>query len=282
MDAADPARRAAIVAHYHPEGRIPRDLRELLDELARRAGRVLFVSTRVDEAERASLPAAIEAVARPNEGYDFGSWRQGLALLGARDRLDEIVLVNSSFVCVDAPRFASRLLDPGIPADLVGITSSGEGGQPHLQSYALAFRGRSILDSTHFAAWWDAMPTLSARDDVIRQLELGLSRHFGAAGFRLAAAFSPTPEMRFRALCRWFDATGRAPPADAAGRVTLDLAAADLLNPTHVLWDELLLHAGIAKIELLRRNPVGVNLARLPALLAARPDWRERIEDALA
>ena len=73
------------------------------------------------------------------------------------------------------------------------------------------------------------------------------------AGLRLASAFKP--------------------PAGAR---------APYHNPTHVFWDAVLAQFGIIKLELLKTNPFRMDLARLDAVLQARPDWRVLVDDALA
>ena len=247
------ARRAFVVAHYDPAGRAARHLRELVSHLAS-LGRVVFVSTNLAHSEAQGLRAAgIEVITRPNEGYDFFSYRRGMEALGELSVIDALTILNSSFVCLDPPtltaRFFSRL-SPDI--DVLGITSNYEYAA-HVQSYWMSFETRRVLDSPAFASFWRDMQPVSDRDLVIPRYEVGLSQAMNRAGLRLASAFTPPASAR--------------PP---------------YRNPTHVFWDALLAQFGIIKLELLRTNPFRMDLSKLEGVLQLRPEWRALVDDALA
>src|SRR6478672_8154353 len=244
-------RRAFVVAHYDPAGRVALHLRELVAHLAS-TGRVAFVSTNLAEASR-DLGPGVEVITRPNEGYDFFSYRRGIASLGDLSAFDTVTILNSSFACLDPVRLTGRFFARSRPeVDVLGLTSNFEGG-PHLQSYWISFEGRRVLDSPAFAAWWDEMEPVSERAFVISRYELGMSQALKAAGFTLASAFSPPvqPGVAHR-------------------------------NPTHLFWDALLDEFAILKLELLRANPFRMDLRKLEATLAAHPRWRALVDDALA
>jgi rhamnosyltransferase len=247
------ARRAFVLAHYDPAGRVARHLRNLVAHLAS-MGRVVFVSTNLDGEARRTLEApGVEVITRPNEGYDFYSYRRGIEALGDLSAIDALTVLNSSFVCVDPPTLTRRFFARSRPdVDVLGITSNYEYAA-HLQSYWISFETRGVLDSPAFSAFWREMEPLSDRDRVIPRYEVGLSHAMHKAGFRLASAFSPPAAQK--------------PP---------------YRNPTHVFWDALFAQFAILKIELLRRNPFRMDLSRLDAVLAARPEWRALVDDAVA
>ena len=246
-------RRAFVVAHYDPAGRIARNLQELVAHLAS-LGRVVFVSTNLAHGEAQALRATgIEVITRPNEGYDFFSYRRGIEALGDLTAVDALTILNSSFVCLDPPTLTTRFfssLSPDI--DVLGITSNYEYAA-HVQSYWMSFETRRVLDSGAFASFWKDMQPVSDRNLVIPRYEVGLSQAMNRAGFRLASAFTPP--------------AGERPPYH---------------NPTHVFWDAVLAQFGIIKLELVRTNPFRMDLTRLDAVLQARPEWRALVDDALA
>ena len=247
-------RRAFVVAHYDPAGRVAWNLRDLVAHLAT-LGRVTFVSTNLSGDAAQSLGGGVQVITRPNEGYDFYSYKRGIEALGSLAGFDEVVILNSSFVCLDPARLTERFFSrarPGI--DLLGLTASYEYA-PHLQSYWVSFHGRRVLDSPVFARWWRDMEPISDRDLVIPRYEVGMSHAFHDAGFTLASAFS-APDERRGAIAR--------------------------RNPTHVAWDALMEEFGMLKLELLRTNPLRMDLAKLQAVLQARPHWRALVDDALA
>ncbi len=245
-------RRAFVVAHYDAAGRIARHLRELVAHLAS-MGRVVFVSTNLGPDEARMLPAGAEVITRPNEGYDFFSYKRGIEALGDLGALDAVVILNSSFVCVDPARLTSRFFARSRPEiDVLGLTANYEYAA-HLQSYWIAFESRRVLDAPAFASWWRDMEPISDRDLVIPRYEVGLSHAMKSADLTLASAFTPPPHQR-----------------SGAHR-----------NPTHVFWDSLLDEFGILKLELLRTNPFRMDLSKLHADLLARPGWKALVDDAL-
>lgn len=274
-------RRAFVVAHHHPQGRVGSHVRRLVGALANAADAVVLVSTNAAEEQLASLPVSVRTITRPNVGYDFESYRVGIRALGPLEGLGQLVVLNTSFVCFDPARLLARVLDPGRPrADLLGLTANGQFGW-HLQSYWISFENAAVICSEAFRAWWDGLEVISERDEVIRRHELGLTRHFASHGFRLAALFSPDRRQKLRALCRWFEAPERVPEMPPEGPVALDLAAADAMDPLHFLWDDVLDALDVVKPDLIRRNPCGVNLHRL--WMHAREDaaFRACLEEAM-
>jgi rhamnosyltransferase len=246
-------RRAFVVAHFDPAGRVARHLRGLVSHLAS-LGRVVFVSTRLSADEERTLHApGVEVITRANEGYDFYSYRRGIEALGDLAACDSLTVLNSSFVCLDPATLTTRFFGRSRPqVDVLGLTSNYEYAA-HLQSYWLSFETRGALDSPAFASFWRDMEPISDRDLVIPRYEVGLSQAMHRAGLKLASAFSPP--------------AGERPP---------------YRNPTHVFWDALLAEFAILKLELLKSNPFRMDLARLDAVLQARPDWRALVDDALA
>jgi|KBSMisStaDraftv2_1062788.scaffolds.fasta_scaffold84111_3 lipopolysaccharide biosynthesis protein len=247
-------RRAFVVAHYDPAGRVAWNLRDLVAHLAT-LGSVTFVSTNLADDAARSLGGGVQVITRPNEGYDFYSYKRGIEALGVLSGLDDVVILNSSFVCLDPARLTRRFFSRAQPdVDLLGLTANYEYAA-HLQSYWISFQGRRVLDSPVFAQWWRDMEPVSDRDLVIPRYEVGMSQAFHNAGFKLASAFSPPPERRGAIAHR---------------------------NPTHVFWDVLMEEFGVLKLELLRANPFRMDLAKLHAVLQARPHWRALVDDALA
>jgi rhamnosyltransferase len=245
-------RRAFIVAHYDPAGRVARHLRELVAHL-RSLGRVVFVSTQLAADAARDLGPGVEVITRPNEGYDFFSYKRGIEALGELAAFDTLTILNSSFVCLDPARLTQRFFARSRPqVDVLGLTANFEGGA-HLQSYWISFEGRRVLDSPAFARWWSEMEPVSDRALVISRYEIGMSHAMKEAGLVLASAFSPPG------------------PAAATHR-----------NPTHLFWEALLEEFAILKLELLRANPFRMDLGKLQATLAAQPRWKALVDDALA
>jgi hypothetical protein len=272
--------RAIVIAHFHAGGLVQSNLRLLVQALLALPARIIFVSTRATPEALGTLPAGVQAIARPNVGYDFESYRTGIAALGDLAGLDQLVLMNSSFVCIDAEKLCDRFFRRAWPgADVVALTASRE-ITPHLQSYLIAFSNRALV-SDAFGAWWRSVEPVNDRDAVIGRYEIGMSVHFAHHGFHLGAAFQPTPAQKLLELCRYLGAGGEMPPIMPDGNVTLNVNAADRLNATHYLWDALLEEFGIMKVELLKRNPYSMDLRQVSRRLLHDSSFRELVHDVL-
>jgi hypothetical protein len=68
--------------------------------------------------------------------------------------------------------------------------------------------------------------------------------------------------------------------ANVSQFVTLDLEMAKSLNPTHFLWDSLLDRFAVVKLELLLKNPFGLNLTRLHSRMEFSPESQALLRDA--
>jgi len=236
---------AWVVAHHHPQGRVAGHLAALVEALP---GPVAFVSTNLTAEGAARLPSRAKVWTRPNEGYDFLSYRVGLERLGpAFEDAGGIVILNSSFVALDP----AKLLDAffarfDASSHLVGLTRSAE-FSPHLQSYWVGF-GREAVRAPAFARWWGQVAPLAGRGHVVGSYELGMSSFFAASGLRLESVFE-APDAR-------------------------------PVNPMNAFAPEILERLGIVKIEFLRANPLGLDMKAFAARLSPRE--RALVEDALA
>ena len=271
-------KRAVVIAHFHAGGLVQAHLRTLVRALLALDTRIVLVSTSASPEAIRTLPGEVRPIVRPNVGYDFESYRVGIASLGDLGAWDEVVLLNSSIVCIDAAKLCRGFFcAPRPEAEVFGLTASRE-FSPHVQSFLVGFSRRALV-SQPFAAWWRDLQAFDDREEVIGRCELAMSAHFARHGFRLGAAFRPTPAQKFRALCRYLEALDQVPPITADGKVSLDLAAADALNPMHFLWDAIFDQFGVLKAELLRRNPYSLDLRPITRLLMNDVAFRQLVAD---
>ena len=273
---------AVVIAHFHAAGRLANDLFELVQEFARRVQQVVFVSTGLADDGAARLAPYARVIRRENIGYDFWSYRTGIKALGDLAGFSRLLICNSSFVTLDAGKLCSAYFESGKSPAVRGLTASSEGGY-HLQSYWISFEGSALLAGEVFHDWWERMTPVSTRQDVIDRYERGLTEHFQRAGFAALGAFVPTSSDRFLAICRMVD-SGRwgLDPASVDEAVEISLDLADGLNPTHYFWDVLGARYGVIKHELLKRNPMQLNLHKHYVRMRTDPTYRDRIQDALS
>lgn len=142
------------------------------------------------EADRAALaPVVWRAVERPNFGYDFGGYRDGLTCLrqwGVKPA--RLVILNDSIwvPLQDGDTLLARL--EGLPADIAGSILRERGEALFLESYLYSIRG-PVLDHLAFRAFWDTLRLTSNKYLVIRRGERGFSQAMRDAGLTLAALY---------------------------------------------------------------------------------------------
>lgn len=253
---------AFVLAHYHPEGLLDWSTRGLINYLGCNAARVVLVSTNLKTSEHCHIPGNVMTITRDNQGYDFSSYKEGLAALKHPGDHTYTCLLNSSFVSFNPEKLMSVFSGQLAQADVIGLTRSSE-HSPHLQSYFIIFSRKAIL-SNHLTTWWNNVVPISDRQSVIENYEIGLSTHLLANGFSLASVYEPTTRARLHALCHAVRIGLYRPEINpVSNQATIDLAVADFLNPTHFMWEEILEKYGIVKRELYVKNPFRLDIASL-------------------
>lgn len=213
---------------------------------------------------------------RRNSGFDFASWYAAFekyeSLLRSCERL---YLVNDS--CLGPVNGLGELLAKGwdLDVDVWSCTDSWNHGY-HLQSYFLAFGKESITEGA-LSRFFDSYSHPLAKDDVIAEGELALSRQLLSEGMELAAVY-PYEDLVQRFLSSFEAELTRkmsAPEVRALREVDTSYMPQDVvalrsiydsvrvghpLNPTHAFWRQLL-DSGFPfmKRDLLARDPSGVN-----------------------
>lgn len=129
-------------------------------------------------------PSNIVCLTRENTGWDFASYRLGIAKLDLQ-RTDRLILCNDSVYGPFYPlrNMVNEMEKRGV--DFWGQTQSTE-VTPHLQSYFLCF-DTNVLRSSSFSTFWDTLPVDFSRRRAIREGELKLTSNLVRAGFRAEA-----------------------------------------------------------------------------------------------
>lgn len=189
----------AILLIYQPKGILASTLWQL-DWMARQGVSVVVVSnTRLDENSRAALqPLCHLLVERPNVGYDFGGYREGVLQLLERDiRPRTLYVMNDSmwFPLSDT----SDVLDRArrAPEDVWGLfvdldwrhRLTGNIAGAHVQSYFFRF-SEHLLADPRFWRYWRKMSVISSKRVVIKLRELRLAGHFHDLGYSVGGAHS--------------------------------------------------------------------------------------------
>jgi hypothetical protein len=191
IDGALPcAPKVALYLIYQPGG-IAASTLETCHWLAANGYAPLVVSNApIRAADRDRLAAAVwRAVERPNFGYDFGGYRDGLTSLAQWGVApEELVILNDSVwlpVLPDTDLMARLAAEP---AEVAGTILRTRGSERFLESYLYRLR-RPVLEHPGFADFWAGLRLTSNKYHVIRRGERGFSAAMRAAGLRVAGVY---------------------------------------------------------------------------------------------
>jgi lipopolysaccharide biosynthesis protein len=262
--------RAVVFAHYDPGGDVDPHVVHALRQYRRHCDRLVFVSNGGRRTAPRDVAAVVDTyLARPNVGYDFCAWRDGLATLD-RDGHDEIICVNDSVYGPLAdlgPTLASPLTDGAdLWGPVVSVQPARRGGPPlrHVQTWFFAMR-RRLLQSEVFERFWSAVEPQADKPAVIDRYEVGLSTAVERAGMAVAGIYDAgrAPSVR---LAELLPHVSIREPARSWRVVRKGRRVPH--NPSELVWWRLL-EAGVpyVKVGLFRINHYGVDLRRVMATL---------------
>jgi lipopolysaccharide biosynthesis protein len=234
-----------LLAHYDPDGWIDPYVQYAIRHYAEDLhAEVVLISTspclHPDHVQQVT-PWVRQIVRRDNHGIDFGSWRTAMALVPDwQTAYQTVVLTNDSvygpLFPVD-PLFAQMQTHP-----VWGMTDSWQQAY-HVQSYFWVFK-QPILASQAMRDFWDGFCFYRDKRRIIAEYEVGFTQHWLTQHVVPAAVF-PYRETRRLAL--------QQQPPDPAHNT---LAYNQPMNPTHALWDTLIMqqHYPFIKRDLLQTD----------------------------
>lgn len=226
-----------IFSHYDRDNEIAEYVTYYLKSL-NKIFDIVFVSTAgLSESSVEEIAELVNTVIiKENFGYDFGAWKTGLNYLALSGvEYDRLLLCNDS---VYGPfGEIETIVDSAAKsgADVYAISDSYEISY-HLQSYFMIFN-KKVLQSSAWDKFWANFKIIKNKHELILRNEIGLSQHLQSNGFILKALV----------------------PASALGHI----------NNMHFNWKRALLdyNAGFIKIELLRDNPLNIDITDWDALV---------------
>jgi Rhamnan synthesis protein F len=189
-----PSPHMAIFLIYQPGG-IAASIHEAIAALQASGPALLIVSNLpLSDDDRAYLAArAWRVIERPNLGYDFGGYREGVAQLHAA-RLDvrELWILNDSawFPATVGQSPFRAMIDPA--ADVSGgMFRFHKRGKQHqwIESYFLSFTEKALRHPS-FRQFWNRYPFMDQKYAVVRHGEMGIGRKLRNAGLTLHSKMS--------------------------------------------------------------------------------------------
>lgn len=137
-------------------------------------------------------------VERPNQGHDFGAWRDGIRLLRHFGLIPErLVLLNDSvwFPLVEDDSLLARMETEDGFTGALWMERPGRVHRAHFQSWLTMFGPRALAHPA-FRAFWDGYLASSRRASVLLRGEKGLSRAMVHAGLAAPPLASPALLLR--------------------------------------------------------------------------------------
>jgi hypothetical protein len=254
-----------ILVHFDPDGLIDPHVRLAMDTFDRAGFDICAVSVDAQPEALADLRERSIAVLHRDVNdplRDFGAWQLALDWLGP-ERLagyELVVLANDSayFPACDPTEFLTALREQR--NDLWGASDSISGGRYHLQSFFLALRGRGLTV---------LLPEIRARVDAFSDpTKLSLIQHFevGLTQFALEQGLTVGAYRSVAALPSLAESLAPPDPRELSSLVLT------ITNQTHHFWRSVLASGlPFLKVELLRDNPLEVDLTGWETILEAAP-----------
>jgi len=245
-----------IIAHYHREGLIRKDIVNLIKFLNKFFTQIIFVSTNLKSKEKAKINKYTKIITRENLGYDFYSYKVGINYLKNKFKKkfaeeNRIVLLPSSLLYLNPKRLMSQFERiKKFDNRVFGLSKSWEICE-HLQSELYVFSS-SLFKNKSFKSWWSKIKKIKSKQQVIYEYEIGFSNFLKKEKIGRTPLFIDNvknyPSTKIKLL------------KQKLKNVFLKKNKIYKKNPVHFYWREIYKKFGIIKIELIKANPHKVNI----------------------
>lgn len=244
---------AAIFVHYDYNAVISDECKHYIKKLSDYCD-IYFVSSSENLSSKHNehkkiTPYCKQLLIRENRGYDFGCWSHVI-----RDNYEELSNYKGVLLCNDSnygpmTDFSDtfeRIEREFSNADFFGITSSITPSW-HLQSFFILYK-QNVFQSSYFKQHWFNVREFKSKFEIIINYEVNWSGHLRRCGYEGLSLYG-----------------NNLPRAN---------------NLTHTHWEDLLKeNYPFIKKELLRDNPLQIDLSNLPKILSQYPEkWSSLLD----
>ncbi|MDQ7084913.1 MAG: rhamnan synthesis F family protein [Sulfurovum sp.] len=213
-------------------------------------------------------------IIRENIGYDFMSYQKGLQSFDYQS-FDEVLLCNDS---VYGPLYPLENLFTQMqesPCDFWGITDNTDMGY-HIQSYFMLIKS-PILKSQIFKEFWQNIEVLKSKIEIIERYEVGFSQAMINAGFSpsVSTTFQASFFQKLSIFLKKFTPQNILKKLKSFREGRVKLIRIGKINATHYFWKALITTGNVPfiKIELLRDNPLGVDIKEVEETIAKHSEY---------
>jgi len=208
--------RLLLFVHYNKYNLVSDYIFYILKEMKPLFKRVIFISnSQIPQQKYNEIKKyANKIIERPNKGFDFGAWRDGLLSEGWDNlyKYDSITLMNDTCFGPLFPMVEVYKKMEKMQTDFWGITSHKEtkNGMPgsngpipeHIQSYFIVYN-KNVVCSDEFKNFWSFVKDYEDVEQVIQNYETQLTRILQKAGFQYSVYFSEMPSKCNPDLANW-------------------------------------------------------------------------------
>lgn len=254
--------RLVLFAHHDPQRVVDPHVLHQVEALRRAGCDVVFITaTDVDAALAPLLPLVSDILVKTDVGRDFGSWFLALQAMASEVRQARtVVWMNDStyFPLFDPSRMFAEMKHRG--ADFWGVVDSYNGGW-HVMSWLWVFE-RAAMETGVFDWYISEFNATYDKWAQIRNYEIRIPAKLKSAGLAVAS-YVCADDVRSHIL------------SDYPDHPRLATAAAGDFNMAHDFWREIItdFSAPALKVELVRDNPLGIDLSRLMSVIDEFTDY---------
>jgi hypothetical protein len=183
--------KVAIVLCYQPKG-LAASFFITLDHLVKSGYSPLVMSnTKLSKIDLEKLrPHTWRTVERPNFGYDFGGYRDGIFSLRKWNiKPERLVILNDSIWFPVWEGDATIKTAENSQFDVVGFILREKGAVKFLESYFLMINTSEVSENL-FYKFWDDLKLTSNKYNVIRRGERGFGVYMGKAGLKVGSIYN--------------------------------------------------------------------------------------------
>ena len=185
----------ALFLVYRPQGLLASHLHTLRHLVDKGLAPFLVVNHPLSPEDRARVaPLVWRVMERPNVGYDFGGYRDGILHLLSQGRTDRpLVVLNDSFwfpLTEDCTALETLLSWPEAFKGVSLHQRKAKRFVPHVQSFFFMFEP-ALLAHPDFARYWQHLLVSNNKQLVIRRLEMRMTEAMAAMGFPARTLFGP-------------------------------------------------------------------------------------------
>lgn len=273
-NAHEPNQAWCVYSHFDADGGVQDYVIEALKRIRASGLKIVVMSTSPSISEaglKAMSRYATTIILRDNIGYDFGSYKLGIAYLKEiKAKPCQLLVTNDS---VYGPFHTIKpLLNKAKKFDIFGLTDSIDFNY-HLQSYFLVY-GEKVLNSRAFTQFWNSVELFDTQDKSFKQkiiidYEVGGSQFFLKRKFTLGVAFG------YKALAQnaWSNFIKQLDDAQIKPGFKLNPFNPGN-NTTHYHWKALLENKfPYVKRELLTLNPVNQHIYDWPTVIEQNSNY---------